>query len=195
MDVQPGYFGNYASNYYYYGYRPYPEGSSFLVSSSEIGSDPRTTVMIRNIPNKYTITDLASEIDSLLPNTYDFLYLPCDIKNQCNVGYGFINFLTTSFLAQFYQQFQGKRWARFKSEKVTPPPRRSATSPTPVSRDSTTSSSTSRTPRSRRTRSTGPSSASSPASNTSSSPSSSTDSFQSILPPPPFITICYHPHH
>lgn len=118
MDVQPGYFGNYASNYYYYGYRPYPEGSSFLVSSSEIGSDPRTTVMIRNIPNKYTITDLASEIDSLLPNTYDFLYLPCDIKNQCNVGYGFINFLTTSFLAQFYQQFQGKRWARFKSEKI-----------------------------------------------------------------------------
>jgi hypothetical protein len=118
MDVQPGggYFGNYAGNYYYgYGYRPYPEGSSFLVSSTEIGSDPRTTVMIRNIPNKYTITDLASEIDSLLPNTYDFLYLPCDIKNQCNVGYGFINFLTTSFLAQFYQQFQGKRWARFKS--------------------------------------------------------------------------------
>lgn len=74
--------------------------------------------MIRNIPNKYTIKELSNEIDYHFENTYDFLYLPCDIKNQCNVGYGFINFLNTSYLCQFYQNFQGKKWAKFRSEKV-----------------------------------------------------------------------------
>ena len=42
--------------------------------------DPRTTLMVRNIPNKYTIQDLSYEIDLNFANTYDFLYLPCDIK-------------------------------------------------------------------------------------------------------------------
>lgn len=55
--------------------------------------DARTTLMIKNIPNKYTIQLLAEEIDREHANSYDFLYLPCDIKNNCNVGYGFVNFL------------------------------------------------------------------------------------------------------
>lgn len=36
--------------------------------------------MIKNIPNKYTVQFLAEEIDKEHSNTYDFLYLPCDIK-------------------------------------------------------------------------------------------------------------------
>ena len=80
--------------------------------------DPRTTVMIRNIPNKYTIKELSEEIDHFFANTYDFLYLPCDIRNQCNVGYGFINFLNNYHLSEFYQIFQGRRWSKFKSDKV-----------------------------------------------------------------------------
>ena len=75
--------------------------------------------MIRNIPNKYTIKELSEEIDRELANTYDFLYLPCDIKNQCNVGYGFINFLSTAYLEEFYERFQGQKWCKFRSEKVT----------------------------------------------------------------------------
>ena len=71
----------------------------FLLREDEILCDPRTTVMIRNIPNKYTIKELSEEIDYNFGNTYDFLYLPCDIKNQCNVGYGFINFLSTVYLS------------------------------------------------------------------------------------------------
>lgn len=81
--------------------------------------------MIRNIPNKYTIDDLSREVDLEHSNTYDFLYLPCDLKvflrlkqNQCNVGYGFINFTNTENLKSFYHKFHNYSWKKFKSEKV-----------------------------------------------------------------------------
>jgi hypothetical protein len=38
---------------------PAYDGNVFEVRVNEIGYDPRTTIMIRNIPNKYTIKDLS----------------------------------------------------------------------------------------------------------------------------------------
>jgi len=38
---------------------------------------------------------------------YDFLYLPMDQKNNCNVGYAFINFLSPLFIVDFYKKFNG----------------------------------------------------------------------------------------
>ena len=51
-----------------------------MIDVERVGCDPRTTLMIKNIPNKYTIQSLAEEIDKEFGNCYDFLYLPCDIK-------------------------------------------------------------------------------------------------------------------
>lgn len=106
--------------YYDYQFKQVEEENSFHLNLENITDDLRTTIMIRNIPNKYTIKELSEEIDAELPNSYNFLYLPCDIKNQCNVGYGFINFLNTSYLLKFYYIFEGKKWQRFRSEKVKP---------------------------------------------------------------------------
>ncbi|KAL5697862.1 Protein MEI2-like 2 [Ranunculus cassubicifolius] len=49
---------------------------------------------------------------------YDFLYLPIDFKNKCNVGYAFINMVSPSHIIPFYKAFNGKKWEKFNSEKV-----------------------------------------------------------------------------
>lgn len=49
---------------------------------------------------------------------YDFFYLPIDFKNKCNMGYAFINFVDAIFIAEFYNEFNGKKWSCFNSEKI-----------------------------------------------------------------------------
>ncbi|XP_052205266.1 protein MEI2-like 4 isoform X2 [Diospyros lotus] len=82
------------------------------------GEDNRTTLMIKNIPNKYTSKMLLAAIDERHRGTYDFIYLPIDFKNKCNVGYAFINMTDPSLIIPFYQAFNGKKWEKFNSEKV-----------------------------------------------------------------------------
>ncbi|GMI67755.1 MEI2-like protein 5 [Hibiscus trionum] len=82
------------------------------------GEDTRTTLMIKNIPNKYTSKMLLASIDENHRGIYDFLYLPIDFKNKCNVGYAFINMISPSHIVSFYQAFNGKKWEKFNSEKV-----------------------------------------------------------------------------
>ncbi|XP_073118242.1 protein MEI2-like 4 isoform X3 [Elaeis guineensis] len=82
------------------------------------GEDSRTTLMIKNIPNKYTSKMLLAAIDEHHRGTYDFIYLPIDFKNKCNVGYAFINMIDPQHIIPFYQTFNGKKWEKFNSEKV-----------------------------------------------------------------------------
>ncbi|KAK4791166.1 hypothetical protein SAY86_031579 [Trapa natans] len=82
------------------------------------GEDNRTTLMIKNIPNKYTSKMLLATIDERHRGTYDFIYLPIDFKNKCNVGYAFINMTDPSQIIPFYKAFNGKKWEKFNSEKV-----------------------------------------------------------------------------
>ncbi|XP_054821403.1 protein MEI2-like 1 isoform X2 [Prosopis cineraria] len=82
------------------------------------GEDSRTTLMIKNIPNKYTSKMLLAAIDEQCRGTYDFLYLPIDFKNKCNVGYAFINMIDPAQIIPFHQAFNGKKWEKFNSEKV-----------------------------------------------------------------------------
>ncbi|KAJ8759396.1 hypothetical protein K2173_006916 [Erythroxylum novogranatense] len=82
------------------------------------GEDNRTTLMIKNIPNKYTSKMLLAAIDEGHKGTYNFIYLPIDFKNKCNVGYAFINMIDPSHIIPFYQAFNGKKWEKFNSEKV-----------------------------------------------------------------------------
>ena len=82
------------------------------------GTDTRTTLMLRNIPNKYNQRMLLQTIDETHRGTYDFFYLPIDFKNKCNMGYAFINMLDTKHVLSFFVNFCGKGWEKFNSEKV-----------------------------------------------------------------------------
>ncbi|EPS45687.1 hypothetical protein H072_325 [Dactylellina haptotyla CBS 200.50] len=76
------------------------------------GTDPRTTIMVRNIPNRLTQTNLKDWLDETAYRRYDFLYLRIDFANECNVGYAFVNFMNDSdFDSKYYR-------SQFGSEKV-----------------------------------------------------------------------------
>ena len=79
--------------------------------------DKRTTLIIRNIPNKYTINLLLEEINVHFLGKYDLLYLPLDFINNTNLGYGFINFIDPIHIMYFYDEFIGKKWNNFNSDK------------------------------------------------------------------------------
>ena len=80
--------------------------------------DLRTTLMIKNIPNKYTISSFLDEINEFFKNTYDIFYLPIDYINKCNLGFAFINFVEPFHIILFYEMFRGKKWKKFNSDKI-----------------------------------------------------------------------------
>ncbi|KAF4746255.1 hypothetical protein FOZ63_016081 [Perkinsus olseni] len=79
-----------------------------------------TTLMLRNIPNGYTQGEVLAEIDSDLgfKGTYDFFYMPSDVQNKCNVGYGFINFRTANDCTLFQAAFEKYHFRKFNSKKI-----------------------------------------------------------------------------
>ncbi len=87
------------------------------IAGIEAGLDPRTTCMIKNIPNKYTQQMLIDHLDLSHAGRYDFIYLRIDFKNKCNVGYAFINFIDPMDIVTFAKRMNGKRWPKFNSEK------------------------------------------------------------------------------
>ncbi|ORD98288.1 AML1 [Hepatospora eriocheir] len=81
--------------------------------------DNRTTVMIRNIPNKVDLDILIQLINKCVFGRYNFLYLRLDFSNGCNTGYAFINFVSKEDVQTFYKAFQGYKWIDFHhSSKV-----------------------------------------------------------------------------
>ncbi|GLJ18311.1 hypothetical protein SUGI_0324030 [Cryptomeria japonica] len=109
-------------------------GSNFAFDEAKAesnSSDARTTVMIKNIPNKYSQQMLLSMLDQHCmscnepitdPNeplsAYDFVYLPIDFKNKCNLGYAFVNMTTSKATWKLYKAFHMQPWEAFNSRKI-----------------------------------------------------------------------------
>lgn len=94
------------------------EGGAYEIDLNRLDTNSRTTLMIRNIPNKYDLPLMMQTIDKNHKNKFDFFYLPIDFSNRCNFGYAFINFTNTAYIKDFYNEFHGKKWEKFNSEKV-----------------------------------------------------------------------------
>ena len=82
------------------------------------GKDKRTTLMIKNIPNKYSQKMLLNELKIEFESKFDVLYLPIDFDTMANSGYAFINFIDSKDIEQFYNSFNDKKWPLFNSDKI-----------------------------------------------------------------------------
>jgi hypothetical protein len=80
--------------------------------------DKRTSIMIKNIPNKFTKDILLNIIDQNFSEAYDIFILPTDMGKNKNFGYAFINFISSYYIPNFYYMFNGKKWSNTNSEKV-----------------------------------------------------------------------------
>lgn len=94
--------------------------------------DSRTTVMIKNIPNKYSQKLLLNMLDNHCIHcneqigdgddqplsAFDFVYLPIDFNNKCNVGYGFVNMTSPQATWRLYKAFNNQHWEVFNSRKI-----------------------------------------------------------------------------
>lgn len=78
--------------------------------------------MLRNIPNKYSQAMLVEQLHKDFRGDIDFLYLPVDFKNKCNVGYSFLNFRTSEACARFASEYHNVessvKLPGFKSKKI-----------------------------------------------------------------------------
>jgi len=89
-----------------------PKSGNFVQELSKQGV---TTLMLRNIPNRYTQAELISELEGLGfgSGSFDFFYLPVDKGTSSNVGYAFVNFKNTGVhlvKSQQFLQLTSKAW-------------------------------------------------------------------------------------
>jgi RNA recognition motif-containing protein len=79
-----------------------------------------TTVMLRNIPNKYTRAGLLGALSDFGfdPATCNNLYLPMDTDSGCNLGYAFLNFVSHGHALEFKERFDGCRLPSSGSRKI-----------------------------------------------------------------------------
>ncbi|KAJ6693227.1 hypothetical protein OIU85_004031 [Salix viminalis] len=96
-----------------------------------------TTVMIKNIPNRYTREMLMEFLDrhcmmendkakhqdpgsskEAIVSAFDFLYLPIDFEREANKGYAFVNFTDARAAYKFYLSANHQAWDVFQSSKI-----------------------------------------------------------------------------
>jgi hypothetical protein len=80
---------------------------------------PKTTVMMRNLPNNCTREMLLRLLDiNGFSGCYDLVYMPTDFSSNVGLGYAFINLVSTKEASRFWSQFQGFSDWEVASKKV-----------------------------------------------------------------------------
>lgn len=87
---------------------------------SKIPENLKTTVMLKNISNNITEKRLMERMaeHGFSSDTFDFLHLPTDCKTKSNLGYAFINFVSSTSAASFKETFDGLKLGSNQSQKV-----------------------------------------------------------------------------
>lgn len=92
---------------------PKASNSPFHISIENIndGKETRTTIMMKNIPKDFTQESLLHLlIDSGFNRRFDFVYMPIDLAACENIGYAFVNFLSSADVMNFHMQYHNFKW-------------------------------------------------------------------------------------
>ncbi|KAI4297653.1 hypothetical protein L6164_037535 [Bauhinia variegata] len=116
------------------GFLGFPKKKSHKPVIPVLCDENRTTVMIKNIPSKYTRELLLQFIkhycmeenqrekelkgEEALVSAFDFLYLPIDFKSGLNKGYAFVNFNNPKAAWKFHLATKNQKWNMFQSNKI-----------------------------------------------------------------------------
>jgi hypothetical protein len=79
-------------------------------NADQMGDNEKTTLMIRNIPNRYTPEWLLEEIMEIAE--CDFLHLPKANQSAANLGYAFVNFSSPTGAQEFLMAFEGHQFVK-----------------------------------------------------------------------------------
>ena len=78
-----------------------------------------TTLMIRNIPLRFTPVTFREMIDEEgFSGRYDYLYMPMDFRSHRSLGYCFINFYDPESACEFTVKFSNRMFPSTNSDKV-----------------------------------------------------------------------------
>eukprot|EP00892_Ulva_mutabilis_P006582 jgi/Ulvmu1/4296/UM002_0016.1 len=82
------------------------------------GPRARTTVMIRNIPCRWSAEDLLSVLAHVIDSSWDLLYMPCKTAEVANAGYAFMNFCSSQDTLRLFNAMHGRQWPHTRSGKI-----------------------------------------------------------------------------
>jgi len=87
-------------------------------ATEDVPEELRTTVMMRNLPNRYDISSLLALLaEHGYEDRCDFLYIPVDFRSTSNMGYCFLNFVNPEDAQNFKREFQGFGKWKYNSDK------------------------------------------------------------------------------
>jgi len=90
-------------------------------AQAPVSWDGVTTVMLRNIPSRYTQPTLLEEVYAHgFEGKIDFFYLPMDFTKRTNAGYAFLNFVDEETVQEFRKRFDNERLSGGKLLLVVP---------------------------------------------------------------------------
>ena len=51
---------------------------------------------------RFTQNFMLKILDSVVPNRYDFFYMPVDFKTNCNLGFGYVSMIDNASVVTLY---------------------------------------------------------------------------------------------
>jgi len=79
----------------------------------------QSTVMMKNVPNNYTREMFLNMLNARgFAGMYDFVYLPHDFERNANLGYAFVNLVSSDAVDDFWHVFDGFTHWSLPSAKV-----------------------------------------------------------------------------